>query len=141
MSKDKTRSIRLDADVGELAQRLADDGKLSATISQLLRQHFAIHGEIDIMKTKLDELVNQRMAIREQEEELSELIDQMENRHAVKMAEQKPWIERKLKQWNESLERSERKLLSARNQNEIIAAQRAIANAKIQISVLEEELK
>ena len=141
MSKDKTRSIRLDADVAELAQRLADDGKLSATISQLLRQHFAIHGEIDIMKTKLDELVNQRMSIREQEEELSNLIDQMENRHAMKMAEQKPWIERKLKQWNESLERSERKLLSARNQNEIVAAQRAITNAKIQISVLEEELQ
>lgn len=141
MSKDKTRSIRLDADVAELAQRLADDGKLSATISQLLRQHFAIHGEIDIMKTKLDELVNQRMSIREQEEELSELIDQMENRHAMKMAEQKPWIERKLKQWRESLERSERKLLSARNQNEIVAAQRAITNAKIQISVLEEELQ
>lgn len=141
MSKDKTRSIRLDADVAELAQRLADDGKLSATISQLLRQHFAIHGEIDIMKTKLDELVNQRMSIREQEEELSNLIDQMENRHAMKMAEQKPWIERKLKQWNESLERSERKLLSARNQNEIVSAQRAITNAKIQISVLEEELQ
>jgi DNA repair exonuclease SbcCD ATPase subunit len=141
MSKDKTRSIRLDADVAELAQRLADDGKLSATISQLLRQHFAIHGEIDIMKTKLDELVNQRMSIREQEEELSDLIDQMENRHAMKLAEQKPWIERKLKQWNESLERSERKLLAARNQNEIIAAQRAIANAKIQISILESELE
>ena len=52
MSKDSTRSIRLDGDVSEIAQKLADDKMLSHTLSKLLRQHYGLNTEIDAIKTR-----------------------------------------------------------------------------------------
>ena len=38
--KERTRSISLDLDVSEIAQKLADKGELSSTLSELLRQAY-----------------------------------------------------------------------------------------------------
>jgi regulator of replication initiation timing len=96
MSKDVTRSIRLDGDVKEIAQKLADDKKLSSTLSKLLRQHYGLHNEIDSIKQQLDRTVNERMLLQEEERILADKIDELENVKAIRQEQDKPHIQRKL---------------------------------------------
>ena len=96
MSKDKTRSIRLDGDVADKAQELADDNMLSATLSTLLRNHFGMTTEIQAAKNRLNELVNQRMMLREEETQLADWIDMAEMDLKERSVHEKPRLERKL---------------------------------------------
>lgn len=77
--KDKTRTISLDGDVGEIAQRLADKGQLSSTISDALRRQFGIDTQLDKLKLELNNSIDERKALQEKEESLI---------HAINMAEQ-----------------------------------------------------
>lgn len=96
MAKDVTRSIRLDGDVKEIAQQLADDKKLSSTLSKLLRQHYGLHDEIDSIKQQLDRTVNERMLLQQEEKILADKIDELENVKAIRQEKDTPHLKRKL---------------------------------------------
>ena len=68
--KDRPRTIVLTGDVAEIAQKLADKGALSSTLSQLLRQSYGIDTEIERLEHALNESIDQRKALQRQEEEL-----------------------------------------------------------------------
>jgi regulator of replication initiation timing len=96
MSKDSTRSIRLDGDVSEIAQKLADDKMLSHTLSKLLRQHYGLNTEIDAIKAQLDRTVNERMVLQEEEKLLAEKIDQLQMEMIDKQTNDLPKLRHKL---------------------------------------------
>lgn len=73
--KDKPRTICLDGDVSEIAQRLADQNMLSREITNFLRTKYGHPTALDKMKADLAELVNSRKNLQHQEEELIEAID------------------------------------------------------------------
>lgn len=45
--KERTRSISLDLDVSEIAQKLADRMELSSTLSELLRQAYGFGDKVE----------------------------------------------------------------------------------------------
>lgn len=96
MSKDVTRSIRLDGDVATLAQKLADDKMLSHTLSKLLRQHYGLNTEIDSIKAQLDRTVNERMLLQEEERILADKIDELEKEYINKQHNELPQLREKL---------------------------------------------
>lgn len=77
--KDRTRTISLDGDVAEIAQRLADKGQLSSTISDALRRQFGIDTQLDKLKLELNHSIDERKALQEKEESLI---------HQITLAEQ-----------------------------------------------------
>ena len=96
MSKDVTRSIRLDGDVAEIAQKLADDKMLSKTLSKLLRQHYGMHDEITSIKQQLDRTVNERMLLQEEEKLLADKIDELQMEMIDKQTNDLPKLRQKL---------------------------------------------
>ena len=96
MSKDSTRSIRLDGDVSEIAQKLADDKMLSHTLSKLLRQHYGLNSEIDSIKAQLDRTVNERMLLQEEEKLLADKIDELQMEMIDKQTNDLPKLRNKL---------------------------------------------
>ena len=96
MSKDVTRSIRLDGDVADIAQKLANDKMLSHTISKLLRQHYGLNTEIDSIKAQLDRTVNERMLLQEEEKLLANKIDELEIEFITRQSNELPMLREKL---------------------------------------------
>lgn len=78
LGKDRNRTIQLDGDVAEKAQALADEGKLSRKISELLRYHYQIDSEASRLKSQLNDLIDKRKEMQALEEELIEKINNAE---------------------------------------------------------------
>lgn len=76
--KERTRSISLDVDVSEIAQKLADRNELSSTLSELLRQAYGFGDKIEEKKRALHRILDEQAALRTKEIELSAEIDSME---------------------------------------------------------------
>ena len=141
MSKDKTRSIRLDGDVAQKAQELADDHMLSKTLSNLLRNHFGMTTEIEAAKNRLNELVNQRMTLREEETQLADWIDNAENELIERSVTEKPRLERKLKETQNLHFSTLQKLPQVSNPYEKNRIKQVLFNQKEIISKLERQLE
>jgi len=141
MSKDKTRSIQLDGDVAAKAQELADDKMLSKTLSTLLRNHFGMTTEIEAAKNRLNELVNQRMMIREEEYQLAEWIDEAENQLLRRSATEKPRLESKLKEIQDLHLETMQKLRYAPNPYEKNRIEKVLNNQKEIIDKLQKQLE
>ena len=141
MSKDKTRSIRLDGDVGAKAQELADDGMLSATLSSLLRNHFGMTTEIDAAKNRLNELVNQRYALQQEADDLADWIDQAETELITRSITEKPRLEAKLKEMKMLHDSTQKKLTFVSNPYEKNRITQVLFNQREVISKLEKQLE
>lgn len=76
--KDKPRTICLDGDVSEIAQRLADNNMLSREITEFLRNKYGHPTQLDKLKAQLSDMVNARKNLQAQEEELIQAIDEEE---------------------------------------------------------------
>lgn len=139
--KDKTRSIVLDGDVADKAQQLADDKMLSSTLSMLLRNHYGLTSEIEAAETRLHELVNTRMQIREQEEQLADWIDTAKRERLIKIDKEKPHLERKLKKTLVLHDATIKKLHQTNNVYEKDRIRQVISNQKEIIDALEKELE
>lgn len=61
--RDRPRTINLAGDVADIAQKLADENQLSATLSKLLRMEFGGFGEVDQMNRVINELHDERKRI------------------------------------------------------------------------------
>ena len=73
--KDRTRTISLDGDVAELAQRLADKSQLSSVLSQLLRQSYGITDELAQLEHALSTTIEERKNLQLKEAALIEEIE------------------------------------------------------------------
>lgn len=73
--KDRTRTISLDGDVAELAQKLADKSQLSSVLSQLLRQNYGISDELSQLEQALSVTIDERKNLQQKELQLIEEIE------------------------------------------------------------------
>ena len=73
--KDRPRSICLDGDVSELAQKLADKSQLSSVLSQLLRQNYGISDELSQLEQALSVTIDERKNLQQKEATLIEEIE------------------------------------------------------------------
>lgn len=76
--KDRPRTIVLRGDVADIAQKLADDGILSKTLSELLCAAYGFGDAIDEHKRALARIIEERKALMESEEQLIATIDALE---------------------------------------------------------------
>jgi len=74
--KDRTRTIQLDGDVGEMAQELASKGQLSRTLSQLLRESLGMGGQIESLEQALNATIDERKNLQIMEEDLIKKLEQ-----------------------------------------------------------------
>jgi len=76
--KERTRSITLDLDVSEIAQKLADKNELSSTLSELLRQAYGFGDKIEEKKRALHRIIDEKNALNTKELELELEINTLE---------------------------------------------------------------
>ena len=76
--KERLRTIQLDLDVSEIAQKLADQKKLSSTLSELLRENFGYGDKLEEKKRELHNLLDHKQKIAADEQRLIDEIDKME---------------------------------------------------------------
>ena len=95
--KERTRSISLDNDVSEIAQKLADRNELSSTISELLRQAYGFGDKVEEKKRELTQLLDEKDRIREKEQQLIDEIDRMEQEMIDKRAIKLPQLTDRLR--------------------------------------------
>lgn len=76
--RDRTRTIQLRGDVADIAQKLADSGTLSSTLSDLLASAYGLGDAIDEHKAALARMVDERQALAAAEETMRAKIDMLE---------------------------------------------------------------
>lgn len=94
--KERLRTIQLDADVSEIAQKLANEKKLSATLSELLRVNYGFGDAIEEKKRELHALLDYKKTLQDQEEQLKQDIDEMEKQFLHRETNVKPVLQEKL---------------------------------------------
>lgn len=109
--KERSRSIALDADVSEIAQKLADRNELSSTLSELLRQAYGFGDKIEEKKRALHRLLDEKKQLHDKEIELIAEIDTLE----AKKINEKATIYPQLRQRLEILENRRRRVQSEAN--------------------------
>ena len=95
--KERLRTIQLDADVAEIAQRLADKKELSSTLSELLRVNYGFGDKLEEKKRELHVLLDHKQELIEQENKLYDEIEAMEKAFVDRETNVKPVLEEKLK--------------------------------------------
>lgn len=110
--KERTRSISLDIDVSEIAQKLADRNELSSTLSELLRQAYGFGDKIEEKKRALHRILDEKAQLAAQEIELIAEIDTLE----AKKVHEKATIYPQLRQRLEILENRRRRVQAEVNQ-------------------------
>lgn len=95
--KDRPRTIVLSGDVAEIAQKLADNGQLSSTLSELLRQTYGFGDKIEEKKRQLTAILDEKQRLAMQEIELVAEIDTLEAQTIEKKATILPQLTQRLK--------------------------------------------
>ena len=138
--KERLRTIQLDLDVSEIAQRLADQKKLSSTLSELLRANYGFGDAIEEKKRKLTALLDHKKSLIQQERDLEQEINQMETDFIYRETNVKPVLQEKLVKLNAKV-----KHLKAQAERTIDAhvrrmKYRGIENFEKQIQEIHEQL-
>lgn len=94
--KERLRTIQLDADVSEIAQRLADKKELSSTLSELLRVNYGFGDKLEEKKRELHVLLDHKQELIEQENKLYDEIEAMEKAFVDRETNVKPVLEEQL---------------------------------------------
>ena len=94
--KERLRTIQLDADVSEIAQRLADKKELSSTLSELLRVNYGFGDKLEEKKRELHVLLDHKQELIKQENKLYDEIEAMEKAFLDRETNLKPVLEEKL---------------------------------------------
>lgn len=95
--RDRPRTIVLVGDVAEIAQKLADRGELSSTLSELLRSAYGFGDKIDEKKRQLTAILDEKQRLAAQEIELIAEIDTLEAQTIEKRATILPQLTQRLK--------------------------------------------
>ena len=106
--KDRPRSIVLSGDVAEIAQKLADEGRLSATISALLRAEYGMDSALEALEAELVRATDERKALQDEEDRLIAAI----NQHHEDVANRRATTLPKLKQQYDALKQTRARLVA-----------------------------
>ena len=139
--RDRTRTIQLDGDVAEIAQKLAEQSKLSATLSELLRYNYGFGDAIEEKKRQLSAVLDQQRVLKESEEELIAEIDSMETKAIEQNTTVKPALEKRRKILRERLAKTEQKLMVAFEHNEISRLHNVALEIQNLIKSVDQELE
>lgn len=94
--KDRPRTVVLAGDVAEIAQKLADKGELSSTLSELLRHNYGFGDAIAEKKRQLTALLDEKKRICDLEVELVALIDTLEQQSIENNTHIRPQLEKRI---------------------------------------------
>ncbi len=139
--KERTRSITLDLDVSEIAQRLADKMELSSTLSELLRQAYGFGDKVEEKKRELTALLDEKDRMRTKEQELVEEIDRMEAELLDKKAIKLPQLTDRLRILQARRQRIQREVNMGVTENFTNNKLRVLANIDELIKATEEEME
>lgn len=78
--KDRPRTVVLRGDVADIAQKLADSGSLSSTLSDLLATAYGLGDALDEHKRALTRIIEEKKALIDAEEQMVAKIDDLERR-------------------------------------------------------------
>ena len=139
--KDRPRTIVLSGDVGEIAQKLADRGELSATLSELLRSAYGFGDKIDEKKRQLTAILDEKQRLAAQEIELIAEIDTLEAQTIEKRATILPQLTQRLKILQERRIRVQREYNQSLDPHTINQKQNALNTIDNLIEACKEEME
>ena len=138
--KERLRTIQLDADVAEIAQRLADNKQLSSTLSELLRVNYGFGDKLEEKKRELHVLLDHKQAIIDQERELVNVINKMEQDYIHRESNVKPVLQDKLVKLDARIKLLKSKRDRAIDVNERISKSRGIEQLEKQMQDIRSQL-
>ncbi len=94
--KDRPRTIVLRGDVADIAQKLADQGILSKTLSDLLSQAYGFGDAIEEHKRALVQVIEEKKALDDAQDQLIALIDALEQKAIEEATTIKPALVSKI---------------------------------------------
>lgn len=94
--KERLRTIQLDEDVSEIAQRLADKKQLSSTLSELLRANYGFGDELEEKKRELTAILDHIAEMHHKRDVMIDEIDQTEKEWIHKQTNVVPELKKKL---------------------------------------------
>jgi chromosome segregation ATPase len=115
LGKDRNRTIQLDGDVADKAQALADEGKLSRKISELLRYHYQIDSEVSRLESQLNDLIDKRKEMQGLEEELIAKIDSAKHAKIHRKETELPNLYAQLHAIRDNIKRARQKMQISTN--------------------------
>lgn len=139
--KDRPRTIVLSGDVAEIAQKLADEGNLSATLSDLLRQQYGFGDKIEERKRALSMLLDEKDRLSQLTQAMADEIDALEEKALEQNATIRPAIEKRRQILVDRLAKTEKKLHVAFEHNEIARLHGVISNLNQMIVDVDIELE
>ena len=138
--KERLRTIQLDLDVSEIAQRLADKKQLSATISELLRVNYGFGDKLEEKKRELHTLLDHKAALIAQENKLFDEIEQMEKDYLHRESNVKPVLQEKLIKLDARIKLLKSKRDRSIDVNERISKSRGIEALELQMQEIRAQL-
>ena len=138
--KERLRTIQLDADVSEIAQKLADQKKLSSTLSELLRANYGYGDAIEEKKRELTALLDYKHDLQTQEKQLREQIDDMEKAFIHRETNVRPVLEEKLVKLDAKIKHIKRQAEQTIDASIRRGKYRAIENFEKQMQEIREQL-
>ena len=94
--KERLRTIQLDLDVSEIAQKLADKKQLSSTISELLRSNYGFGDKLEEKKRELTAILDHISEMHHKRDEMIKDIDVTEAEWLHKQTNIVPELKKKL---------------------------------------------
>tara|TARA_B100000424_G_C22719260_1_gene390800 strand:- start:27 stop:470 length:444 start_codon:yes stop_codon:yes gene_type:complete len=94
--KERLRTIQLDLDVSEIAQRLADKKELSSTLSELLRSNYGFGDELEEKKRELTAILDHIADMHEKRDAMIDDIDKTEREWIEAQTNVVPELKKKL---------------------------------------------
>jgi Tfp pilus assembly protein PilN len=138
--KERLRTIQLDADVSEIAQRLADKKELSSTLSELLRVNYGFGDALEEKKRELHTLLDHKQSLCEEEERLKEEINQMEIAFIDRETNVKPVLQEQLVKLDARIKHIKRQAEQTIDASIRRQKYRAIENFEKQMQEIREQL-
>jgi len=139
--KDKPRSICLDGDVADIAQRLAEQNKLSATLSELLRSNYGFGDAIEEKKRQMHAIQDEQQRLKDLEREIEEEINQMELKFIEKQTTVRPQLEKRIALMTARRNNAMRDMNNAIDSTTRNTKHRVIQNLDAMIAEAQEELE
>jgi len=94
--KERLRTIQLDADVAEIAQKLADKKQLSSTLSELLRSNYGYGDALEEKKRELTAILDHIQDMHHKRDEMIKDIDATEKEFLDRQTNVVPQLKQKL---------------------------------------------
>lgn len=94
--KDRPRTIVLSGDVAEIAEKLAENNQLSATLSELLRHNYGFGDAIEEKKRELQATTDEIELLQERSKHIIANIDALEREALERSTTVLPALQRKL---------------------------------------------